>query len=84
MILWLQMVFSIIWRTEAISSDWKKGILVPALKRKGSKIDCSNYCGITLLSAPGKLFAMLLLSNKFPTCFAPPQQAQIHARKIDN
>ena len=57
------MVFSIICRIEVIPSDWKKGILVPVFKGKGSRTDCSNYRGITLLSVPGKLFAMLPLKR---------------------
>ena len=77
MILRLKMVFSIIWRTEVILSDWKKGILVPVFKHKGSKTDYNNYRGITLLSVPGKLFAMLLLkrATSFLRTLCRPQQA---------
>ena len=60
-----------------LPSDWKKGIIVPVFKRKGSKTDCSNYRGITLLSVPGKLFAMLLLKRaiSFLHALRRPQQA---------
>ena len=77
MILWLQIAFSVIWHTEVIPPDWKKGIIVPVFKRKGSKTDCSNYRGITLLSVPGKLFAMLLLKRaiSFLHALRRPQQA---------
>ena len=63
LILLLQMVHSIIWHTKVIPSNWKKGILVPVFKRKGSKTDCGNYRGIPLLSLLGMLFAMLLLKR---------------------
>ena len=42
-----------------IPSDWKKGIILPIYKGKGSPKDCRNYRGITLLSVPGKVFALL-------------------------
>jgi len=63
MLLWLQMLFSVVWRTEWVPKDWRLGIILPLWKRKGSKSICSNYRGITLLSVPGKLFAMTLLDR---------------------
>ena len=77
MILWLQMLFNLVWHSEKIPSDWKKGLLVPIYKRKGSKAECINYRGITLLSVPGKLFAMLLLkrATRYLHALRRPQQA---------
>ena len=63
MILWLQIIFSAVWTTESIPNDWRAGIILPLWKRKGSRQICSNYRGITLLSVPGKLFAMSLLDR---------------------
>src|SRR6218665_567415 len=40
-----------------------KGIILPIYKGKGSRRDCKNYRGITLLSCPGKLFAHILLER---------------------
>ena len=37
---------------------------MPLYKGKGSRSECSNYRGITLLSAPGKVFARLLFRIK--------------------
>ena len=46
-----------------IPPDWKKGIILPIYKGKGSTKDCRNYRGITLLSVPGKVFATVLLNK---------------------
>ena len=40
-----------------------RGVILPFYKGKGSRQDCSNYRGITLLSVPGKVFAHVLLSR---------------------
>ena len=60
---WLQVLFSIVFRTEWIPKDWRAGIILPLWKRKGSCRICSNYRGITFLSVPGKLFVMTLLDR---------------------
>ena len=44
-------------------SDWKKGIILPLYKGKGSRKVRKNYRGITLLSTPGKAFALTLLAR---------------------
>jgi len=38
-------------------------IILPFYKGKGSRHDCHNYRGITLLSVPGKVFAHVLLAR---------------------
>ena len=63
MLLFLHTLFSTIWQTEIVPEDWWKGVIIPLWKRKGSRSDCSNYRGITLLSVPGKLFSMVLLDR---------------------
>ena len=63
MLLFLHTLFSTIWQTEIIPEDWRKGVIIPLLKRKGSRSDCSNYRGINLLLVPGKLFSMVLLDQ---------------------
>ncbi|XP_065571615.1 uncharacterized protein LOC136034392 [Artemia franciscana] len=62
-LLWLQVLFSIVFRTEWIRKDWRAGIILLLWKQKGSRRICSNYRGITLLSVPGKLFVMTLLDR---------------------
>ena len=62
-LLWLQVLFSIVFRTKWIPKDRRAGIILPLWKRKGSRRICSNYRGITLLSVPGKLFVVTLLDR---------------------
>ena len=42
--------------------DWKRAIIVP-LHKKGSKLACSNYRGINLLSILSKVYAKILDSR---------------------
>jgi len=53
-----------------------QGIMIPLYKGNGSKSECSNYRGITLLSVPGKVFAHILARIK-PTLLSRrrPQQS---------
>ena len=56
-------VFHWVWCSGNIPDDWRKGIILPLYKGKGSRHDCSNCRGITRLSVPGKTFARILLSR---------------------
>jgi len=58
---WLTSIFQS--STGVIRDDWRRGIILPFYKGKGSRHDCQNYQGITLLSVPGKVFAHDLLSR---------------------
>lgn len=53
-------VFSAIWESEHLPSDWLEGILIK-IPKKGSLSLCNNYRGITLLSIPSKVLAKVLL-----------------------
>ena len=55
--------FKGVWDLESVPADWKRGIVLPLYKGKGSRAECSNYRGITLLSVPGKTFAHVLLNR---------------------
>jgi len=51
------------WNTSNISTDWKRGLVVPLWKGKGDRQDCNNYRGVTLHSVPGKVFARIILNR---------------------
>jgi hypothetical protein len=59
----LLQLFRRVWETGGVPEDWKKAIVVPIFKNKGSKEECGNYRGISLLSVPGKLFMRVLLNR---------------------
>ncbi len=40
--------------------DWKKAIIVPLYKGKGSRNECGSYRGISLLSVPGKVYGRIV------------------------
>ncbi len=48
------------WKYGEVPDDWKKAIIVPLYKGKGSRSECSSYRGITLLSVPGKVYGRIL------------------------
>jgi len=51
-----------IWNKEELPEEWKESIIVPIYK-KGDKIDCSNYSGISLLPTTYKILSNILLSR---------------------
>lgn len=61
--LWLTRVFQSAWNAVSVPTDWTRGIILPFYKGKGSRLDCKNYRGITLLSVPGKVFAGVILAR---------------------
>ena len=58
----LYSLFSKIWETEEVPAQRKEGIIIK-LPKKGDLRDCSNYRGIMLLSAPGKVLNRVLLER---------------------
>ena len=61
MLRWLQVIINCVWISEKIPDDWRRCIILPFWKRKGDRLTCVNHRGITLLSIPGKLLALILL-----------------------
>ena len=48
-----------VWRKGVAPGDWKNAVITPVYK-KGSRLDCLNYRGISLMSIFGKVFARVL------------------------
>ena len=55
----LHALISSVWHKGVVPEDWKKALIVPLFK-KGDPTDIDNYRGISLLSLPGKVFAIIL------------------------
>ena len=56
---WLVKLFNEVWGRGVAPRDWKSAIIVP-IHKKGSRLKCTNYRGIRLLSVVGKVFARVL------------------------
>ena len=52
-----------IWEEEKKPDDFCDALIVSLYKNKGSKSDCRNYRGISLLSITGKIFARVILNR---------------------
>ena len=52
-----------IWRDEQIPKDLCDATIIFIYKNKGSRADCGNYRGISLLSIAGKVLARILLTR---------------------
>lgn len=48
------------WQSEELPGDWKRGIIVPTIK-KGRKENCGNSQPVSLTSLPGKIIEQILL-----------------------
>jgi hypothetical protein len=54
-IVWLTKLFNLIFRSNKMSDEWTRSILVPIFKNKGDVQSCTNYRGIKLMSHTMKL-----------------------------
>jgi hypothetical protein len=54
-----------IWNKEELPQQWKESVVIPTHK-KGDKIDCNNYQGISLLSTAYKILSNILLARLTP------------------
>ena len=51
-----------IWKKEKRPEEWKESIIIP-IHKKGDKIDCNNYGGISLLPTTYKILSNILPSS---------------------
>ena len=56
-------VLQSIWEEEKMPDDFRDALIVSLYKNKGSKADCGNYIGISLLSIAGKIVARVILNR---------------------
>ena len=55
-----------VWLKEKLPVEWDNGFICPIFK-KGNKVECINYRGITLLNITFKIFFNVLLSRLLST-----------------
>ena len=60
---WLVRLFNICFMLSLVPADWVCACIVPLFKGKGDRFVCSNYRGISLLSAVGKVYGRILINR---------------------
>ena len=77
---WLLELMEEVWRTGVVPQDWKDAELVP-LYKKGDRMKCDNYRGVSLLSVPGKVLSLILLEHLKKIIEPQLQEAQCGFRE---
>ena len=62
----LHLLILLIWKTETTPKQFRNAEIVTIFKNKGTKADCSNYRGVSLLSVAGKILTKILHSRIGP------------------
>lgn len=55
-----------VWQEKKIPQEWKEAVIIP-IHKKGSKSQCQNYRGISLLSVPSKVLTRIIYERLYPT-----------------
>jgi sorting nexin-29 len=58
----IHLLVKLIWTQHKIPEDWSIGIIHP-IQKKGDKLECSNYRGITLLNVTYKVLSGTLYNR---------------------
>ena len=58
----LHNIINLTWSSVNIPADWQKAQII-TIHKKGSRTQCMNYCGISVLSIPGKAQKMKYLGS---------------------
>ena len=56
---WMHQIINLAWKNGSIPADWRRALIIP-IHKKGSRLQCRNYRGISLLSIPGEVYASIL------------------------
>ncbi|KAJ0173828.1 hypothetical protein K1T71_010977 [Dendrolimus kikuchii] len=48
------------WRTGKVPKDWRRAVIVPLYKGKGSRMECASYRAISLISTASKVYAKII------------------------
>ena len=59
MLEWMFMICDFTWKQKEVPDEWKKTIIVTQHKGQGSKDECNNYRGISLLIVPRRVCVSL-------------------------
>ncbi len=57
---WMLLICERVWKEGEVPDDWKKAIIVPLYKGKGSRSECSSYRGDKLIERSKKVYGRIL------------------------
>ena len=63
LITWLHRVITAVWASGHAPVEWKRALLVALYKGKGDRRVSDNFRGISLLSIPGKVYALVIMAR---------------------
>ena len=82
-IVWLTKLFNLIFRSNKMSEEWRRSILVPIFKNKGDIQSCTNYRGIKLMSHTMKLWERVIEHRLRRVTSVTQKPIWVHAWKVN-